>query len=342
MAYSSELDFATQLSSLISKPTSSSAPSTGRSRPSKSKDAFPGVKIKRKDGATAKEPAADPRRLRLKSPVGTEDDKAERARGRRKMEEKARLYAAMKRGDYIAKEGEVAPLIDFDRKWAEQPPGGGGGGGGDAQSSSDDEDYADADDDFGDTEQVVYTDEFGRTRTGTRAERLRQEGRARRGAAAAAELDGMSARPRAPAAVLYGDAVQTEAFRPADPAAMAAAAAKRDRSLTPPPATHYDAAAEIRTRGTGFYAFSRDETARAEELRGLEAERLRTEAARAQGDEARSARRREVEARRAEVAERRARKLADSFLDGLGRDLAGEGEGDGGGGKGEVEGEARK
>ena len=54
--------------------------------------------------------------------MGTEDDKTERARARRKMEEKARLYAAMKRGDYVPKEGDAAPLVDFDRKWAEKHP----------------------------------------------------------------------------------------------------------------------------------------------------------------------------------------------------------------------------
>jgi len=337
MALSGTLDFATQLSSLISKPASPSAASssTGRPRPSKSKDAFPGVKIKRKDGPAAAR-APDPRRLRLKSPLGTEDDKAERARGRRRMEEKARLYAAMQRGDYVAKDGEAAPLVDFDRKWAEgqraRPDG--------ARSSSDDEDYADdgagSDDDFADKEQVTYTDEFGRERTGTWAEQARRERLAARGAASAAELAAMSARPRAPEEVIRGDAVQTEAFRPLDPEAMAAAAARRDRSPTPPPAAHYDAAAEIRTRGTGFYAFSRAEETRAAEMRGLEEERARTEAARAGGDEARLARRREVEARRAEIAERRAKKLAESFLDGLGRDLAGAGDGGDGGGKGDA------
>ncbi len=79
--------------------------------------------------------------------------------------------------------------------------------------------------------------------------------------------------------------MQAEAFRPVDPEAMAALAARRDRSPTPPDAVHYDASAEVRTRGTGFYAFSKDEAAREEEMRNLEAERAKTEAARREREE---------------------------------------------------------
>ncbi|TPX10207.1 uncharacterized protein E0L32_001404 [Thyridium curvatum] len=355
MAISSSLDFASQLTSLMSKPgagSSSSATSTapaassvGRARPSKSKDIFSDIKIKRRAGARAS-PATDdnadadadadasrrdPRRIRLRSPVGTEDDKAERARARRKMEEKARLYAAMKRGDYVpSREGEAAPLVDFDRKWAERHPGGNKDGDDDGGlvSSSSGSDDEDEDEDNNDREIIEYTDEFGRVRTGTAADKLRMERRLQRGEQSLADLERMSARPRAPEALIFGDAVQTGAFETADAAKMEELAAKRDRSATPPPATHYEADKEIRTKGVGFYAFSKDEERRQQEMKNLAEERARTEQVRKEREEkleARraeiEARRREIEARRKEKGERRAKQMADSFLDGLREDL---------------------
>ena len=335
MTMSSSLDFTSQLTSLISKPSTTTSSSTsspavappsssaGRARPSKSKDAFGGIKIKRKDPPADQDQAEG--KLRMKSPTGTEQDKADLALAKRKLKEKAQRYAAMKRGDYVAKEGEAAPLVDFDRMWAEKHASVG-----DTDhhrpSSSSGSDSEGVEEDYKDTEIIEYEDEFGRLRRGTRAAKLRHERRALRGVLSAAELEGMSARPRAPEGLIYGDAVQAGAFRPADPEGMAALAARRDRSATPPDAVHYDAAAEIRTKGTGFYAFSRDEAARTDEMRSLAEERARTEQVRRERDEKMAVRRREVEDRRREIAERRAKKMADSFLDGLGRDLAAEGE----------------
>ncbi|KAJ4192569.1 hypothetical protein NW755_003718 [Fusarium falciforme] len=280
-----------------------SSPTSGRSRPSKDRkeDIFKGSKPKRSkesDGA---------KKLQLKEVAGTEEETKELARARRRMEEKARLYAAMKRGDYVPKENEAAPLVDFDRKWAE----------GEEERK---EDYATSSDEDADDsgEMVEYEDEFGRVRQVTKAERDRLERRARRGLLGAEELERMSARPSAPSNLIYGDAVQSMAFNPEDPEKMEELARKRDRSATPPPDQHYDADWEIRTKGTGFYKFSKDEETRTAEMEGLAEERRKTEEQRRAREDQKEARRREIEKRREDMAARRAKKQADSFLDKLG------------------------
>ncbi|KAK1832438.1 hypothetical protein QBC39DRAFT_433242 [Podospora conica] len=310
---SSSLAFTSQLSSLLATQTSASTPSSknthagasssaipARSRPSKSKTTdLSTVKVKRKaDSHHDSAPDSHSGKLVLKETHGTEDDAAARLHARRRMESKARLYAAMQRGDYVGRE---IGLVDFDRKWAEkdtaQP-------GDDGPSSSSDSD-SDSDPNI-DTEIVEYEDEFGRLRRGTRAEKIRHERRLARGEASAVELERMSARPREPQHLIVGDAVQAEAFVSRDDEAMEALARKRDRSATPPPAEHYRADKEIRTKGVGFYAFSRDEATREAEMASLAAERARTE---------------ELKREREEIGERRAKKLADNFLDGLGLQL---------------------
>lgn len=330
---SSSLSFASQAAALLSASSSSTAATTttttaGRARPSRSKpDVFAGAKAKRKAGGSSAAEGATGR-LNLRDPIGTEDDRAESARARRKMEEKARLYAAMKRGDYVAKEGDAAPLVDFDRKWAEGRDKAGGEG--DSTSGSDNESDG-GDNNNNDNEIIEYEDEFGRLRRGTAADKLRHERLLARGSTAAAELERMSARPRAPENIIRGDAVQVDAFAAADAGRMEEIAARRDRSATPPEAAHYRADREVRTRGVGFYAFSADAEGRAAEMAALKEERARTEALRREREERLAARKKEVEERRREIGERRAKKMADSFLDGLGKDIIGA-DGMGGGG----------
>lgn len=304
-ALSSSLDFTAQLTSLMSN-ASSTATSSGRVRPSKERkdDIFRGSKQKRKD--VGEESSS---KLVLKEVAGTEEETKELARAKRRMEEKARLYAAMKRGDYVPKENEAAPLVDFDRKWAE----GQEEGKEDYSSSSDDDD----DTNNNSNEMVEYEDEFGRVRRVTKAEKEKLERRARRGLLGAEELERMSARPSAPQKLIYGDAVQTLAFNPDDPEKMEELARKRDRSATPPELKHYDADWEIRTKGTGFYKFSKDEETRAAEMKALEEERLRTEEQRKAREDQKEKRKREIEQRRRDMAERKAKRQADSFLDGL-------------------------
>lgn len=330
-ALPSSLAFSSSLASLISSskaaaPPSSSLPAAqqaARPRPSKTKpDIFAGVKAKKHSREDRdRDRDRDNDRLVLKEPAGTEEEKNELASARRKMEDKARLYAAMKRGDYVPKEGEAAPLVDFDRKWAEAQGNG-------AASSSDSED--DQDSDNNDTEVITYTDEFGRTRTGTRAERARMERRLRAQEYTATEIERMSARPKAPTSLIHGDVIQSEAFVAHDADAMEAIARKRDRSLTPPDMKHYDARAEIRTKGVGFFQFSRDEETRQKEMESLAAERERTERERESRKDEREARRKEVEERRRlieerrlEKGEKRALKMAENFLEGLAGELGG-------------------
>ncbi|KAF9761027.1 hypothetical protein IL306_004011 [Fusarium sp. DS 682] len=298
----SSLDFTAQLTSLMSN-NSSGAASAGRARPRKEgkEDIFKGTKPKRSKESNGS------KKLELKEIAGTGEETQELARARRRMEEKARLYAAMKRGDYVPKENEAAPLIDFDRKWAE-----GEEGKEDNETSSDEGEAEDS------GEMVEYEDEFGRLRKVTKAEKDRLERRARRGLLGAEELERMSARPAAPSNLIIGDAIQSMAFNPDDPEKMEELARKRDRSATPPPAQHYDADWEIRTKGTGFFKFSKDEETRTAEMEGLAEERRKTEEQRRAREEQKEARRREIEKRREDMAARRAKKQADSFLDKLG------------------------
>ncbi|KAM0286798.1 hypothetical protein ACHAQH_000818 [Verticillium albo-atrum] len=315
------LDFTAQLTSLLN----GSAAST-TSAAAKPRRGLPKAKDHAADSSMTKsrKPGRERRdnKLSLKDAPGQADAQM-LASTRRKMQEKARLYAAMKRGDYVPKENEAAPLVDFDRKWAEAQDQRQGDN--DSSSGSDD-DPGDDDDKPGllkdktDDELLEYEDEFGRLRRGTRAEIDRLERQRRRGVLGAEALESMAARPKAPANVIYGDTIQTLAFVPEDADKMEALARKRDRSPTPPDAKHYDADSEIRTKGAGFYKFSRDEETRSAEMQNLEKERQRTEEKRRALEEQKQARRRQIEERRRELEGRRAKKMADSFLDDLAAD----------------------
>ncbi|KAK4234401.1 hypothetical protein C8A03DRAFT_18691 [Achaetomium macrosporum] len=322
MAFSGASDFASNISSLLGVAeinkalagTWAATSTTGRTRPSKLKtDELSNVKIKRRD--TSRAEAKESNKLTLKSPIGTEESKAELEFARRRMESKARLYAAMQRGDYIGRE---IGLVDFDRKWAESQSNNPA-----SPSSTSSDSEASAEEDNIDTTLHEYTDEFGRVRHLTRAQILRLERRSARAAASATELEHMSVRPKAPEQLIIGDAVQADAFTAQDLETMETLARKRDRSPTPPEPTHYQADKEIRTKGVGFYKFSQEEKKREEEMKALEEERARTVRLREEREEQKKRRKMEIEARRKELAERRATKLTETFLDGLGKDLAG-------------------
>jgi hypothetical protein len=266
-------------------------------------------------------------------------DSSELARSKRKMLEKTRLYNAMKRGEYIGREADYDAkgglMVDFDKKWA------------DSQSLNDDlpspshsqhDDLSATDSDTdtdsparpskrnGPTEEKTetYIDTFGRAIPCTPTQKRRHERRARIAALAAASLEDSRARPTTPTSqLIYGDTIQTSAFNPdhITQTKMAELAAKRDREATPPEDAHYDGKAEIRTKGTGWYGFSRDEEGRKGEMEGLEKERLETERVREEKgrerEEERDKRRREVEERRRKVEARRRGREVDEFLEGL-------------------------
>lgn len=311
------LAFSSTLSALISSAASKSkskpAPtSTGRPRPSKksSSDIFTAHNKNVKKRAAADDVGQrTTQRHKTKDDVGTVDDELLR-RARHKMQEKARLYAAMKRGEYLREAGDTERmgLVDFDRKWAERQ----------GARNDDDEIWSSSSGSDTDTENkqdkeelMEYVDEFGRTRKGTKKEAAREERRRRIAAMADAEFAESAARPSMPSNLIYGDIVQHDAFNPDNVVAerMAQIAAKRDRSATPPPPAHYDAAAEVRTRGTGFYTFSKDEEERQKEMEELERQRSETERLRKE--------RVEDNERKRQAAEQMSRAQADTFLDSL-------------------------
>ncbi|GFF97077.1 uncharacterized protein C140.04 [Aspergillus udagawae] len=330
----STLAFTTQLSSLITKGTES--PARGRPRPSKSSKSD--IFAVHNKGAQ-KRAAADLRDADDETSVRqihkrTADigavDAATLHRSKRRLEEKARMYEDLKGGLYLAGDSddeadtnvggddylarlrrkEKEGLVDFDRKWA------------DAQrarasddSNSDGEDGEEADDN---ASIVSYEDELGRTRRGTRAE-------AARAALAKAQESGEGQgperwRPARPEKLIYGAAVQAEAFNPSSFAAeqMASLAARRDRSPTPPEETHYDADAEVRNRGTAFYAFAKDEETRRKQMEELMSAREETQREREARQARRAERQRVKEERRRQIEELRTKRRAETFLAGLG------------------------
>jgi hypothetical protein len=308
---STALAFSSNLASLISSSSSNKAKTTsGKPRPVRDKsDIFTAhnKNVKKRSAADLEE---GDQRHQTREDIGSVEA-AELHRSKKKMEDKVRLYNAMKRGEYIGRDDyDERGLVDFDRKWAESE-------GKDEAEGSADSDDNDADSDDG--QVVEYFDEFGRLRKGTKAEAAREERRKRIQTNAAQDEAKFAARPQAPTNVIYGDAIQHQAFNPDQTIAekMAEIAKKRDKSLTPPPDAHYDAGAEIRNKGTGFYSFSKDADDRKREMDALEKERLETERVRQEREDKKEQRRREVEERRRLINEQRAKAQADKFLNEL-------------------------
>ena len=81
--------------------------------------------------------------------------------------------------------------------------------------------------------------------------------------------------------------------------------------------THYDANWEIRTKGVGFYQFSKDGETRKKEMEALNAARLKTENQRSEREAKKDARRKEIEQRRQEIKKRKQGKEAEAWLNNL-------------------------
>ena len=313
---STSLAFSSNLASLISSSSSAkSKTAVGRSRPSKDKsDIFTAHNrnVKKRSAADLED---GQQQHQTKDDIGSVEA-AELHRSKKKMEDKVRLYNAMKRGEYIGREDyDDRGLVDFDRKWAETQ----------AKDEATDSENSDVDDTGQDGGEVVdYLDEFGRLRKGTKAQAEREERRKRIQASAADEEERLSARPSMPGNVIYGDAIQHQAFNPDQVIAdrMTELAKKRGKSVTPPPDAHYDASTEVRTKGTGFYNFSKDAEERKREMDALEKERLETERLRKEREDQKDRRRKEIEERRKLVAQQRAQAQADRFLTELDIDTA--------------------
>lgn len=235
------------------------------------------------------------------------------------MEEKARLYASMKRGDYVPPSNggtnkEENALVDFDRKWAEAEEVGQG----QKYDTESDNDGESEEEEEG-KETVEYEDEFGRLRRGTKSQAARHLRLLDAQTYAAEELSRMRARPDRPANLIVGDTIQSSAFNPDASLAvqMESLAKKRDRSMTPPEEVHYDASKEVRSKGVGFYSFSKDGEGRRREMEALGREREETERGKREREERKEERRKAVEERLRAIARKREEKLADRFLDGL-------------------------
>lgn len=329
LSSTSTLAFTSQLSSLIAQ--GSNTTSHGRPRPSKA--AKSDIFSKQNKGAQ-KRGAADlqedehhVKQVHQQSQdIGSIDD-ATLHRSKRRMEAKVRMYEDMKRGMYLADDSsdedntrrdrsqpedylarlrrkEKEGLVDFDRKWANEERKR-------AEASGESEDEEDDDN----ASIISYEDELGRSRRGTRAEA------ARAARAKEEEEQGQSIqerwRPNRPDNLIYGETVQSQAFNPEANIAsqMAHLAARRDRSATPPEQAHYDADAEVRNRGTGFYAFSRDETERQKQMEDLKHAREETQRQRERLSARAAEHQATIDDRRRQIQELRSKRLAARFLD---------------------------
>ncbi|KAI8936903.1 hypothetical protein NX059_006135 [Plenodomus lindquistii] len=306
---SSSLAFTSTLSSLIKASSSdSSKPVAPRSRSQKEDIFKTHNKNVKKRALKDLEDSDFTQKHRGRTTEEKGEDEAAWKRTKRRMEEKARLYDALKRGDIEDVDDRYG--VDFDAKWAEAQEKGGK-----AESSSSDSEASEEE------ELVEYTDEFGRTRKGTRAEAAREERRKR--TLAADEPDRFTARPSMPSNVIYGDTVQVNAFNPDATIAqqMADLAAKRDKELTPPPELHFDGKAEARQRGMGFFHFSKDEEERQEQMSRIEKERAETERVRKERKEQIEKRKEMIKEKKRAIQEKRSQGKAEKFLDELGAEL---------------------
>lgn len=309
------LAFSSNLSALISSTAPKATSSTSVVRPRPSKISKSDIFISHNKNVKKRSAADLEQAHQTKHDIGAVSA-SEYHRSKRKMEEKVRLYNAMKRGEYIGREDhDDRGLVDFDRKWADQQTRGSRDSASENGSDSGSEDDADQKAD----EMVEYLDEFGRLRKGTVLEARRLERSQRIAAAATTDSAYLAAHPQRPENVIYGDTVQHQAFNPDSVIAekMEELAKKRDKAATPPPETHYDANGEIRNRGTGFYGFSKDEELRKKEMGDLEKQRAATERVRQETEEAKEKRKQEIEERRKMIAQKRSQKEADRFLDEL-------------------------
>ncbi|KAH7139406.1 hypothetical protein B0J11DRAFT_42577 [Dendryphion nanum] len=318
---SSTLAFSSTLSGLIKSASSTSdanKPAAGRARPKKEDIFTSHNKNVKKRALKDLEENDFTQKHRGRTTEEKVDDDSNWRRTKRRMEEKARLYDALKRGDIEDLDDKYG--VDFDRKWAETQ-----------QNPSRHDDSSSSDSEQSEPEELIeYQDEFGRTRKGTRAEIAREERRKR--TLAADEPDRFTARPSMPTDIIYGDTVQTHAFNPDETIAqqMADLAAKRDKELTPPPDTHFDGHQEARQRGTGFFHFSKDEEERNAQMSRLEKEREDTDRVRDERRRKVEERKRLVEEKRAAIKKKRVEKTAERFLDDLANEMfARQTEGDG-------------
>ncbi|RPA74021.1 hypothetical protein BJ508DRAFT_418809 [Ascobolus immersus RN42] len=235
-------------------------------------------------------------------------------RSRKAMEEKAKRYDQLKRkrqrriGLGYDDDEDDDMLIDFGRK-AEEADDIGMGGSTSRTTRDDDSDSSfensDDDDPFKGREGeelIEYIDEFGRSRMVPKSWAEKQERLLRM-------EEEMSALPSRPENLIYGPTVQTEAIQVAEFPTFNSSNYERKKP------NHYDATAEVRTKGVGFFAFSHDENIRKKEMEELMREREVTERKRAEAEARRKRRKEEVEMRKEEIRRRRREKQGATWLE---------------------------
>ncbi|RPB01986.1 hypothetical protein L873DRAFT_1733951 [Choiromyces venosus 120613-1] len=253
--------------------------------------------------------------------IGGDVDERQLVRSRKKLVIKAGVYERLRRGGGGGEgEGEDG-LVDFDKKWVEE--------GEPEFRSSDDEEEEEEEEEGG--EMVEHTDDLGRTRKVSEKalERiLRREARAKlqsQDQESTTSSQSLAAQPL-PEAISYGPRIQTGAFQTANfssvpTADMLAAAMPVEKEGVEE--VHYDAGGEVRTKGVGFYQFSKDEGERKREFAELEEERRRTEMERERMAEKKRKRKEDLEKRKEEVRKKRRVKVGGSWLEGFMGELEG-------------------
>lgn len=224
---------------------------------------------------------------------------------RQRLEQKAEVYEKLKRGVVEDLEGERAlTLVDWEGKWAKGEKGG----------NDEVEENEKAEEEYEEEEMVEYTDEFGRTRKATKRQLEKEAAEREREAEA-------SVRPEEPSQVIFGDVIQTHAFQ--TPEFVGTVPKKSElEALLPKPEDeekelemHYDASKEVRTKGVGFYQFSKDAEVRRREMEELLGERGKTEREKAEKEERRKRKREELEKRKEEVRAKRRGKVGGNWLE---------------------------
>ncbi|CUS06838.1 unnamed protein product [Tuber aestivum] len=260
--------------------------------------------------------------------IGGDVDERELARSRKRLVVKAEVYERLRKGSGGDGQEEEDGLVDFDRKWVEE---------GEpelhssASSSSSDEEEQDG------REMVEHTDDLGRTREvpkNTLVRILRREARAKQRAldqqVPPSQAYNYPASQPPQESISYGPRIQTGAFRSANfssvPTADMLAAAMRIEEEGVEE-VHYDAAMEVRTKGVGFYRFSRDGEDRKREFQELNEERRRTEREREKMAEKKRKRKEDQERRKEEVRKKRRGKVGGTWLEGFMGELGGGGGG---------------
>ncbi|KAG4305830.1 hypothetical protein PORY_000740 [Pneumocystis oryctolagi] len=199
------------------------------------------------------------------------------------LKQKAIKYEMMRRGAHDMNVKGLAAenlLVDFDKKWAEQQEL-------DTSSSSESNETDEENNPW-----IEYIDEFGRTRTIRKIDLPRQ---------ATPEQDTV------PENLIYGDFIQT--FNP-DKEKIQEILERPEESLE----AFYDSKKEIRTKGVGFYQFSKDAKKRKEERDTLKAEHKFTELMKQNMEQAYDRRKRKLDERKKEIERKRRKNIGEQWL----------------------------